>query len=523
MKKFAEVADALGASSGISILTISAFIAGWTAIYGGFVFFTDSIDFFKYAAMLAHRGIGSYYYTIGYPLLILLTGFTRTGSIVPVLVMQAAFAALIPWLSFKTFAPFDRKAGIASAVICLASLTPFFFENTFFHDQTCLFFGLTSLTFASQFFHSRASRYIYLSAACSIYAYLAQPAVIGFFAACLGAFTLFALGNRKQVKHVCIVAGLFVAVVVGIKAFEKSSMRHEHAIPAPSALGRQMFFNVYVRAAPYAKLHGVAADRLQMAFIHFFENPPRGLRGYIVGKIGNQKETYQHLFGQYEGKPTQLVSEMFTAPNRDYFEVMWNIPDLSGQVTDRMFLSAALEFLYYHPLAVAEYVWDNLIDFAYGSPWHCLGYTIYPACRGEQQSSFYPAVSDQVTLARGDMPDNAYRFLTARHVSDGWLMRSAVGVWQWVYYDLRLPLLGAMIFGWAASFWVASGLRWTMSAIVAAYLLNMVTYSFLVEPLFRYQVLGLSICAFAAGAGGYVVLQRLGHAVAIMAGTGEVP
>ena len=53
---------------------------------------------------------------------------------------------------------------------------------------------------------------------------------------------------------------------------------------------------------------------------------------------------------------------------------------------------------------------------------------------------------------------------------------------------------------------------------MAAYGLIVLSYSFLVEPLLRYQVLVISICAFAAGAGGYVMLHEFARAIAAVAG-----
>jgi len=68
-----------------------------------------------------------------------------------------------------------------------------------------------------------------------------------------------------------------------------------------------------------------------------------------------------------------------------------------------------------------------------------------------------------------------------------------------------------------ASFWTTiPGLRWTLGTIVVAYLINMLIYSFLVEPLFRYQVLGTAMCAFAAGAGAYAILCGAVRAISIV-------
>lgn len=485
----------LGGKPGAAILAVSALVATWIALFGDFVFFIDSVDFFHYAERLVDFRIGSYYDAIGYPLLICLTGFTRTGSAIPILVIQASFAALTPWLAFKTFAPFDRKAGIAAAVICLASLTPFFFQNTFFHDGASLFFGLLSTTFASMFFHFHRPRYIYFSAASAMYAYLTQPAAIGFFLGCWGAFALFAFHDRSQIKHVLAVMAIFAATAFGVGKFEIWAMRDDGLARSPSFLGRQIFFNEYLRGSPYAKFNGLAADRLRAALVTVFEDPPPRLDDYIPRKLA-----------RHEGHPAELVNEIFAEPDRDYFQLMWNIPDLSRKVTDRVFLSASLAFLYYHPLAVARYTGENLLDFAVGKPWHCSAGQTFPACRSAEAVLFYPALSHAVTLAPGRMPDDAYRFLTTRHSSQSVLMSAAADAWQWIYGHFRLALLLAMLLGWIAALWISPGLRWTLGAFVGAYAVNMTVFSFLVEPELRYQTVGLSMCAFVGGGGAYLIV-----------------
>src|SRR6185437_2601974 len=205
-----------------------------------------------------------------------------TGSIIPLFILQGAFAALIPWLAFKTFSEHSIKAGVAAGLTCLVSLTPYFFENTFFHDETSLFFGLLALTFASAFFRLRETKYIYLSSLCAIYAFLAQPAVIGFFVSCFGAIILRAFRDRSVIKHVFITLAIFGIIVIGVKKFEISSMRHRNLISEASQLGRQIFFNEYVRASSNAPFTGLAANRLRTALVNVFKAPPDGIRGYIM-------------------------------------------------------------------------------------------------------------------------------------------------------------------------------------------------------------------------------------------------
>ena len=512
---FTAVARILGGKPGAAILGLSALVAAWIALFGGFVFFIDSVDFFDYAARLVHFRIGSYYDAIGYPLLIRFTGFTRTGSLIPVVVCQAVFAALTPWLAFRTFAPLDRKIGVAAATVSLASLTPFFFQNTFFHDGLSLFLGFLSITFASMFFHFQRSRYIHLSSASAMCAYLTQPAVIGFFLGCWGAFMLFALRDRRQIKHVLAALGIFAATIFCVSTFEKWSMREDHLADSPSLLGRQIFYNEYLRGAPNASFSGSAADELRAALVRYFGHSSARLHSYIAEKFEGRTDVYQRLFGQYEGRPVELVRQIFAQPNHDYFDVMWNFPDLPDKLPDSMFLHASLAYLYFHPGVVAGYVSRNLIDFMAGSPWRCTGDQVFPACRIDERVTFYPAL-DSVTLAPGRMPDNAYRFLIARRVSQGFPMLAAASMWQWIYYHFRLPLLGAMLLGWVASFWVSSALRWTLGAFVVAYIVNLTVFSFLAEPGLRYQIVGISMCAFAAGGGACLILNCLVRAAAMV-------
>ena len=53
-----------------------------------------------------------------------------------------------------------------------------------------------------------------------------------------------------------------------------------------------------------------------------------------------------------------------------------------------------------------------------------------------------------------------------------------------------------------------------MSTIVACYLINVLLFSFLVEPLVRYQVLNFAVCAFAAGGGLYLIFHVMALAAA---------
>jgi hypothetical protein len=160
-----------------------------------------------------------------------------------------------------------------SGIVCLASLTPFFFQNTFFHDGTFLFFGFVAIAFASAFFASRRTRYLYLSLASAAYSYFAQPAGIGFVIGYTSVFALFALYDRRQIKHVVAAIAFFLVSLASFSTFQKWSLRHDGSPAVTSQLGRVLFFNEYILGSPYGGFTGVAADELRRRLVDSLEVP----------------------------------------------------------------------------------------------------------------------------------------------------------------------------------------------------------------------------------------------------------
>ena len=495
----------LGGLAGAALLLSSALVALWLSVFGEFVFFVDSTVFFENADSLLRLWPGNYHFAPGYPLLIALTGFPWTGSLWPLVLVQATFAAIIPWLAFKTFAVFDRTAGIAAGFVCLVTLTPFFFQNTFFHEEMFLFFGFLSIALASLFFANRRPKFIYFSLASASIAYFTQPAVIGFVVGCAGAFTLFVLYHRMTLKHVAAALGIFIVLTI---AFSKLQDLRHHVHRAH--IGRQLFFNTYLRSAPYGgfDISTPAGAELRRQLLAFFAESFAGSAfndalPFIEARIGDD---YQELFGQYVGRSAELVDRMFARPNKEYFEVFYDLPDkYPGAFSDELFFRASLSYIYRHPIIAFRYTLGNFVDLTIGRPWSCVGRAPFPNCRARENISFYPAELHQVVLTSGRMPDRAYNFLISR-IAPGALVQSADIFWRQNYRKLQILSLTFMFLGWVASVWKAARSRWTLGAFVVAYVSNVLVFSFLVEPQFRYQVTTIAMCAFAAGAGIYVLL-----------------
>jgi hypothetical protein len=507
-----------GGTAGVALLTVSSLIAAWFSLFGGFTFYSDGVHWFKNARAMLSFEISTFSFTNGYPFLIVLTGFTQTGSIVPLLIVQTIFAALTPWLAFKTFARFDRGAGIAAGVVCLVSLAPFFFQNFLYHDEPSLFFGFVSLAFASAFFASRRPMFIYFCIASAAWAYFAQPGVIGFLVGCAAAFALFSLFNRQVIKHVIAALALLSVTYVGSLALQEWKMGR----PPDQGLGARLFLNTYLEGGALAKFEGRFADQLRADLIRLFgTNASVNFRSYVKGRFlisGGSERDYQELYLSYEGRPADLVDRMFTQPNRLYYETIFDLQDGfylrngSNDVPDSALFSATLEFWYRHPLTVAYFVFSNMIDLSVGDAWRCAGPNVYPSCKQRQGSRFWPTYQE-VMLPPGVLSDKASALLSSRRPSGGMVATAAEAIWKVVYDDLRPALLAAMFLGLLTSFAGPPGLRWTYSAIIGSYAINMAIFALCVGPEFRYQLSGLSLTTFAAGPGLYAAVCFASRAI----------
>jgi hypothetical protein len=490
-----------GGWPGLGLLAVSAVIAAWIAACGGFTFYRDAVVFFDNAEALFHFDVGNYIFTPGYSLLILLTGYLFTQSLVPLLWVQAIFAALTPWLAFRTFLAFDRRAAVAAAAVCLLSLTPFLFEDMFYHDGTFIFCGLLCSSFAAAFFSTGKGRYVYLSLASAVFAYWAQAAMVGFLVAYVGAFAAYAMSNRGQWKHVALAIGMVVALTGAEAAWEEQALGVKGQVGGES--GRQLFYHEYLRGVPIVPFAGPAFTALHNALVdHFTGHPLAGDRDQLVSLTSKLGGSYEELFEPWEQHPEAFVDQMFARPVRPYYELMYRMLGLPDGVPDKVFLRASVEYLYRHPLAVTQYWWRNLADFVWGPGSVCKGDRSFPDCLRFTPTAFLPAQLDGVAqMIPGEMPENARVFLGERQGSQGPLMRLAAGWWRIVYGDLRPVLLALAAIGWLASFRGPRGLSWTLGAFLVAYVSTMLVYSLLADAIFRYQAVGVAMLSFVAGQG----------------------
>ena len=77
--------------------------------------------------------------TPGYPAILALTGYTITGSLIGVLMLQAASGAAIPVIAGAILRPISRWVAALTSAVMILSLTPFQFINRIHPDQLYVF------------------------------------------------------------------------------------------------------------------------------------------------------------------------------------------------------------------------------------------------------------------------------------------------------------------------------------------------------------------------------------------------
>jgi hypothetical protein len=484
-----------------AVLAISAVLAVFLALRGGFTFFGDSYTYFLYADLVAHGKLEPYLYvrTAGYPALLILSGYTLSHSVVGILALQAVFAVLMPWLVYATFAQFDISMGVAAAAVCLCSLTSFFFQNTLYPDGTYLFFVFAALYFLGRSIVAGKQGGVYLCFACLGCACFLRPAGV----ALVAAFAVLVLIlYRRWIPQLVVSLVALALVGGGFNYFERVSLG---GATLRGMSGRQLFLNAYLRSADSGGF---------LVKGHTFESLERDLRSFFSSDPARSDppswghelppETAYDLYGQYRNDPPAIVARMFREPEFLYYWALYSFGDRNAG-GDREFQILWLRYLQEHPLIVGRYVLENFTDLAVGQSW-TYGPGVYPKNREIQSSEFWPIV--QNVSNGGPMPTATMKFLDARGAAGGAPAVILSRFWL-IDYAARPVFLALMIAGWLAALRESRELFHAMTVVLVAYLANTLLLSLLVDPEFRYQIEGMALSTFSAGAGAYVVVRQI--------------
>jgi hypothetical protein len=477
---------------------ISSSMAVFFLLFGYVEFTTDSNTYTHYAIEMVQ---GNFDPSLairppGYPAMLVLTGYTIAGSLIGVLILQAASGAAIPVIAGAIMQPISRWVAALTSAVMILSLTPFQFINRIHPDQLYVFMMVVMAAFTCRWLLSNRPVWLYLSTLSCLLASSLRPVGAALILVCFGV----AVCRRRHLGHAAVCAALFLVVVVGFPKLERGQA-------GKSFIGQQVFFNAYMWSDGLADAFSseTAAQELRENLRQFFaENPTK--RKTRFGGPQPTNEAYERLFGRFDGNPDAQVTEMFVRPQMYYY---WLIAVVSQNVWpdgDRILLRASLQHYWQHPWQFVRSILETYRGLTLGPAWTFTldGYGFDAV--GEQLIFFEPMYRD-----KGIIPTPEHDFVTATTVAMFANKAKPIPGWAlWIRrvfaaeYVVLVPVSYLLMLIGAVGFIGVPGPARTISLVVfGLHSVNALALSVLVDPQFRYQTQSIPLAIIGAGIGIY--------------------
>ena len=374
----------------------------------------DATMYYRYGQYLLGQpgGVFTSHRPPGFPLYLILTGQYAFDSFIGPVLGHALMGLALPVLLYRILAPFHRRLAFWTAVVYLATTQPFLQAKMLIADQLFSFLLLTTVYLTTRALLS--SRPLWIYAAC-LTGFAAWFTRMEGAVALVGLALVIAVVARQQrlVRH-AVAAGLIVLAAVGAWSVTRSRILGDPRLvgSVSNTSGMQFLYRAAVflptQLLDWELALGLRApddqsglgdfrmldardDRIAMG--RLVVQPSNGpastyLHDLIVRLATERPESYRALkgplsqvtpydpalkglntydlvFGRFEGRPRALADNMFAEPNgyvMDY--LMGALPQLIGlEATDAVFRDVALEGVRRHPLAAVVLLRDAVTFF----------------------------------------------------------------------------------------------------------------------------------------------------------------
>ena len=324
----------------------------------------------------------------GYPLLIILSGYPLSNSLIPLFLIQAGFAILSPVLIYDGLRRLTPTIAFFTGLASIVTLSPFYFMKMIHHDQTYIFFAVWMLSQLMIFVQTKEPRFLYFFTIAAICASVARPSGNALFPLFLIVAYIAARGSILNYLACTVV---FAAFVAGYARHRQIIFDVDHSASTPSYLGEQLFYNPYLNALDY----GIPLDPKAIGpnFTQAIEQLRRRLQPSPRDSEFIRKEYMgppdQIAFAETYIEPLtadELIDRVLTKPNWEYYTLLCVAND------DRVLLAASLEMARAHPIYIVRYSVRNLLHFIFAPGYKHSRYNLNPFL--PEGLVFYPAYGD---------------------------------------------------------------------------------------------------------------------------------
>ena len=324
---------------------------------------------------------------VGFPLLLVLSGYTFTGSFIGITLIHAAFAVLMPVFIYATLRPFSAGIAYYAGQMANVSLGSFLFIKLIHHDQVYIFTTVLMLMFLSIFLTRGTYKYLYLFSLACVAASICRPAGNLLFPLFL--IIAFAAAPRpRRLCHYLTCAAIFAAALALYQwhRYEIFDIRHQQSIP--SYVGAQVFYNTYMNSQEYGIILGPEIgpnmSKIDAALRQALGPIPRDSK-FMQDHVGTVSESF--AVSQFLPFTTdQLMERVYLVPNWEYYALLCD-----AESNDQVLLRAALEIAAAHPIYVLRYSLRNLVVFLFHPGYAHTRYNLQPFSK--IRLDFFPSLA----------------------------------------------------------------------------------------------------------------------------------
>jgi Dolichyl-phosphate-mannose-protein mannosyltransferase len=378
---------ALSAAVGIFYLYF-----GMIGIENGASSYTDWADAIVHGTTF--RGnIAFYIRDVGMALVLLISGYTITHSLIGVMIIQTMMGIAMPVLAYLALRPWFPRTAYYAGIASVLSLAPFLLSKTLHHDQPYVFFMILSMYITNNYIAREQRSDLYgLTLCVFLLSLIRQTGKIlypGLIVICL-------VSSRKNYKHIAACVVIFVACNFGYAKYRDYMMGN---LPA---LGIEAFENVYLNSSEYGvELSPAFGPDVKLILDRAREcSLPDPAHAESLQTGPSTPDFMKEHFYNYTSD--QLVQQIVLHSNREYLYYLLGCVSNNFVELNHIFLMASLETAWSRPLYVLDYAIRNSWELMYDPGWLHSRETLEPHLRG----GLLFQLGGATTAGRGNIGDH---------------------------------------------------------------------------------------------------------------------
>ncbi|MFH1539378.1 MAG: hypothetical protein ABIH66_10495 [bacterium] len=346
------------------ILAISALFALAILCFFCITVSWDSREYIDYAYLMTGVPNDSVYYrTMGYPLIMLISGVPWLNSLVGLILLQGIMGTLIPLIIYKIMLNVDRRVAFYTALGSIITLLPYTYIKCIWTELPYMFFQFIALYFAVVYFKTQRPPHIYAMTFAVFAMILIRPSATMIFMIFIPATIIFV---PRNILHSLFALVLLIASMLVSFAYHTEINCLPRTFTNPTYMtGKNLFFNVYLTSDGLMnKDNGPATEELihtvnDMLYYHWDE-VEEITRPFDITDF---QRTF--FYERFDGDPEGLTNYMFESPALTYYRLMfYGMHKFIGpEKTDELLLNSSLELLRKHPFVGIKFFVRNLAGF----------------------------------------------------------------------------------------------------------------------------------------------------------------